>query len=541
MKTYYVSIAISLLPSVNLFSQAGSLDVGFGNNGILIESIGPKDEVAYDIAQQPDGKLVVAATLTTTGISGPFFTCFRYLPDGTRDSTFSNDGLAATLISPDGGDEPHAISIQADGKIILAGSVLKTGSPGIAQFGLLRYTKNGSKDNSFGTAGIVQTQIGGSNNYSGINDMVVQPDGKIVTGGWAQAVVMFSSDKHFALARYNQDGSLDNTFGNLGLLHLINNFKSEEINGIALQPDGKILAVGYQEDFNENQNLAVLRFNPDGSSDNTFGINGIAGIDLGGNLFEEGRGVLVLPDGKILVGGRNANNTTFVDAVAIRLLSDGSLDAGFGNGGLASVPFSYGSAIARQADAKIVLAGFTINMTSGNFEFNAARFLENGTLDSSFGNAGTVSYPISDHDSGVISALIQSDNKIVLAGAATFVDPITFIGKDKISIVRLLPGAVVETSDLTFGQKSLRVFPNPATRQFSLAFSGMEKPYEMTVQLFDVNGGLVKTFIENAPHSADPQIAVFEIPSTIANGLYFVKISTSEGILTQKLFIQNIE
>lgn len=257
----------------------------------------------------------------------------------------------------------------------------------------------GALDNTFGTGGKVITSLG--NFGDNCNAVAIQSDEKIVVGGFTQSSFT-SSD--FALVRYNADGTLDNTFGTGGKVITPVETNSRG-NSVAMQSDGKILLGGASHWY-----INLVRYHSDGTLDTTFGAGGKIITDIEGYYSEQCTSVAIQNDGKILLGGyghHNANDNPYF--IMVRYHSDGTLDGTFGTGGV--VIGSTGSAYSMgiQNDGKIVLAG------SSDWSFALLRFNADGTPDSSFGTGGEVLTPVGS--SGESIALgIQSDGKIVLGG-----------------------------------------------------------------------------------------------------------------------------
>ena len=203
-------------------------------------------------------------------------------------------GNGGKVITPIGnGDEgASAVAIQSDGKIVAAGSWEIIDY--FTSFALVRYNTDGSLDTSFGSGGIVTTAGGGSNTAS-FSDVAIQPDGKIVAVGSDP----YGNSFKFILARYNTNGSLDTTFGTGGKVLTLDGFA----NAVAIQSDGKIVVAG----------TGLARYNTNGSLDTTFGTNGIAG---GG-----GSDIAIQSDGKIVTVGTSNNGATQDFALA-RYLGD---------------------------------------------------------------------------------------------------------------------------------------------------------------------------------------------------------------------------
>jgi uncharacterized delta-60 repeat protein len=241
--------------------------------------------------------------------------------------------------------------------------------------------------------------------------VLVQPDGKIVVAGYPS-----NAPFDFVVARLNPDGSLDNGFDGDGVT--VADFgDSESAQGAALQPDGRIVVAGYTLE-STNRNVAVARFNPNGSLDTSFDPGGADGagkrtIDYGGS--DEAEAVLVQPDGKILLGG---NGGWTNDLVVARLHPDGSDDTSFDGDGAAGADFGgddLGYGVALQADGRVVVAG----RTPVNADVAVARFNRTGlaglSLDDSFADDGTRTIDYAGADGGR-AVLLQPDRKLVVAG-----------------------------------------------------------------------------------------------------------------------------
>jgi uncharacterized delta-60 repeat protein/uncharacterized repeat protein (TIGR02059 family) len=232
------------------YTSAGALDTTFDTDGKMTTDIGSSTtDNANAVTVQADGKIVVAGT------SANNFAVVRYTTAGALDTTFDTDGKLTSDIGSSTTDAANAVAIQNDGKIVVAGTSAN-------DFAVVRYTSDGALDSTFGTAGKKTTDIGSSTNDV-ITCMVIQPDGKILVGGY--------SDTDFAMARYNYDGSLDTTFGATGsktgkVTTDIGTSTTDVAYGITLQSDGKIVLTGVS-----NGDFAVVRYAATGELDTTFG------------------------------------------------------------------------------------------------------------------------------------------------------------------------------------------------------------------------------------------------------------------------------
>lgn len=308
--------------------------------------------------------------------------------------------------------------------LIVAGLFVSIAMTGVAQAAR-------ELDTSFGIGGKVVTDF--SNMRDVVNDMVIQPDGKIVVVGLTTFVNSIPRvDINFALARYNSDGSLDSSFGTGGKVStdFLNN---EDIAyGVALQSDGKIVAVGMALTINgyyPSADFAIARYNSNGTLDSTFGIGGKLTTEFltTGNV---ANAVVIQADNKIVVGGSANILHQFgwdPDFALVRYNSDGSLDTSFGSGGKVTTDiigqFAHSqdaiSALAIDSNGKIVAGG---SFTGANASFALARYNADGGLDTTFDSDGIVSANVfGANTGGVLRAMvIQPDGKIVAAGNTSY-------------------------------------------------------------------------------------------------------------------------
>jgi uncharacterized delta-60 repeat protein len=248
-------------------------DFGYGSN-----------DYGYSAAIQADGKILVAGSSRTHYSNYNFnynFALARYNPDGTLDTSFDSDGMATTDFG--NYDQAYSVAVQADGKILVAGSS-ETYPNG--DFALARYNPDGTLDTTFSGDGKVTTNFGSSaRGYS----VTVQGDGQILVAGF--------SGGNFALARYNPDGSLDTTFDGDGKLATDFGYLDYYYGySVVVQADGKLLVAGSNGD-----DFVLMRYNPDGSLDTTFSGDGTLTTDL--RTYDRGQSVTVQADGQILVAG----------------------------------------------------------------------------------------------------------------------------------------------------------------------------------------------------------------------------------------------
>jgi len=339
------------------YQSDGSLDVTFGGSGTLVDYT---NQAVRGVAVQFDGKIVTAGGMfpeddpTSPSLA---FKVTRYNRDGSIDRTFGDSG--AHVVAFNGFDEqPTALGIQPDGKIVVAGWTLAPFGGGY-DFAVARFNTDGSLDTTFGVAGTVTTDFlasdgSGADNYA--YALGIQSDGKIVVGG----VKHLHSNDDFALARYNSNGSLDGTFGDGG--RVTTDFSDDDAAyAVAIQADGKIVAAGGGSAGPSGLRLA--RYNANGSLDTSFGNGGKV------TSLNDATGLALQPDGRIVTSS-DANGF-----VVRRFTSAGAPDLTFGLAGAVNTNFAgtnEARSVAVQSDGKIVAAGSTCS--AGMCQFALARY-----------------------------------------------------------------------------------------------------------------------------------------------------------------------
>ncbi|HLJ92666.1 MAG TPA: DUF4214 domain-containing protein [Gemmataceae bacterium] len=361
------------------YNADGSLDSAFGKGGVVHTDIGSGISSATGVVVQSDGKIVVAGNAATGNVA-----VVRYTSDGSLDPTFGAAGKAITANLQAGN-----VALQPDRKIVVAGGAA-----------VIRYNADGSLDGLLG--------VGSAYRFSRVG---VQPDGKILTlATYTQTGVPYES--FTMLVRLNPDGTIDSGFSTSALNQPVSQFGP-----FVIQADGKIDLLTVLQAPSEA--LTVLRLNPDGSADMTFGTQGKASADVGVLAGYNPLALAVAPDGKIVAIGTSYGSSLTQFALA-RFNPDGSPDSAFGTGGKEITGGFTGSVnatasrVAIQPDGKILVAG------SFPTSLAVARYNSDGTLDASFGDAGQ--FADAEIANGLFSAapsalVVQSDGKfLVLVG-----------------------------------------------------------------------------------------------------------------------------
>lgn len=363
----------------------GNLDCTFGVNGVVTNSAG-SSQAANAVMVQPNGQVVVAGEMLVNRKNQ--CVVLRYNDDGTPDPNFGSAGMVLTPIGD--GSAINAIGLQSDNKIVVAGSAVIQGYPNLI---VMRYNSDGTPDTNFGTAGIFTQLIG---RRSSANALVIQSDGNIVAAG----VATVNNIESFLVLRLNSNGLLDPSFGIGGIV-------TDQIGGVniargvALDSNQNIVISGFiDEDF------AVLRYTSTGQRDSTFGNNGVVITPLSSD--SESNGVVVQADNKIVAVGFNDT----IGVIFARYLLNGDLDPSFGISGtgiltIDEVSNAAAKAVALQLNGQIVAAGFSCN------DFALYRLNTNGIPDPTFGTNGIVHNPkgATCPNQGASGPIIKEKNK----------------------------------------------------------------------------------------------------------------------------------
>jgi uncharacterized delta-60 repeat protein len=318
--------------AVARYNANGTLDTTSGTDkkakGVTITDLGSDGDYVRDMLVQPDGKVVVAGVSSARGYQS--YALVRYNVNGTLDTSFGTGGKQVTTLATD--VDTAEIALDANGRIVLAGSAGNYPLSGASDFQLARFLPNGQLDASFGAGGVVTTDFTGGIDLT--TAVTVLPDGKVVVAGTSEYREIGRYSR-VALARYNPDGTLDGTFGQGGTV--LATLDEDPTGGsdpsrdfaaftyaVAVQPDGKLLTAGqgmYRPEFGPNGFL-LMRFNVDGSTDLDFGPLGKGGALTPIGSSSAARALALQPDGKAVLAGWADFGGSASDFALARYLGD---------------------------------------------------------------------------------------------------------------------------------------------------------------------------------------------------------------------------
>ena len=409
-----LALAIVAALAISMAAQAaiGDLDPTFGAGGKVTTFIGSSNSVANAVAVQSDGKIVVAGV--------PLLT--RYNSDGSLDTTFGTNGI----VTNSGIDQGKDVVIQPDGKILVTGETCRN----CVTFAVARFNSNGSLDTSFGTSGIAgrpscNMPFGNLCSFDNVHSIAIQLDGKILVAG----EVSSSQENYswFQVVRYNSDGSPDG-------IREFDIRRYDYLTALIIEPNGKILLAGNTyENETPDYRLAFMRLNPDLTFDSTLGGNGTLVTDFGDVGFDD-YSIALQFDGKMVAVGQlsctiSASCPTQGYKFAFaRFNTNGSVDTTFGTNGVITNNFSLmddftnpGTLqlknIILQPDGKLIVGLDTFD--GSHYHFLLTRFNSNGSPDTTFGTNGEITTAFGNFDDHLHAIVLQPDSKIIAAGSTS--------------------------------------------------------------------------------------------------------------------------
>jgi uncharacterized delta-60 repeat protein len=470
------------------------------------------------LALQDDGSIVVCGF----SFFGKEIYLRRLTSDGRIDSSF---GLNGTVISSFGLEfhNPRDIAIQEDEKIVITGTSSFTGN--VNDIFLARYNTDGSLDSSFGDKSgwtlIPRT--------SHATTITIQPDTKILIAGSTRS---FTNTSQFFLARFDRNGIIDSSFGIDGIVKTDFDNEGDFINNIALQPDGKIVAVGiaYFSDGPSNKipYIAIARYLPDGTLDSEFGEGGKVKLKLA--EYAEGFGVGIQPNGKIVISGYTSKLKS--NYVVARYLSNGVLDSTFGENGVTVTDLGgnddRGYELVIQNNGRIVVRG-TPGITLAGYTGDRPgiitkikRWIRKNILNFTSTNDGSAAYYAVEQSSGAGFTTVKQIKPGKTGDVYSYPLPQNTNATYRIKAVQQ-DGSVVYSDAISAGTASagsISIVPNPAKDFISI--SGLQPDKICTINITNHEGKTV--LVKNI--SAAQKIDISHLPK----GIYFIRIQQDDEV-----------
>jgi len=474
-----------------------SFDTAFGTNGRkqLSVSFPTYEEIKKSVVQS-DNKVVVLTRMFVNNLL--FSGVERFNEDGSPDSTFGSNGKIGLGFYF---TEFDALAVDNSNNIIISGyTSLQSGL-------ILRITPAGNLDLSFGDQGITYLPEDFLTFLPRINSIKVQADNKIVLGGGNNV----NGIVDYLLIRLEANGTLDSTFGDNGISQVGLTDTMEMITSIEVLNNGKIVAVGFtQENFGNDLQAVILKFNSVGLLDPTFNGNGKYFTNRAVDFYMNGD-IKVQTDGKILSTFESIND----NFILYRLNSNGTPDTNFGSGGYVT---TYINGVDQSAqihynptNQHITLIGTTLSDEIGKFALT--RYFGNGETDFSFGDSGIVITDLG-HSVQAISASPTSDGKLVVSGLL-YDD----VAKDYDQVMaKYYLEESLSLSDLQ--AINIQLYPNPTTEKLYVHLKEGTAANNYTVT--DLTGKVVL----NGKFASEQGVTV----SNLTNGVYFITLDEFQPI-----------
>jgi uncharacterized delta-60 repeat protein len=429
-----VALAV-VCATVAAAAGAGSLDHSFSGDGKRLVRFSPYADNGYAVDVQGNGKIVLAGSSVRSGANNDW-AISRLQPGGGLDNSFSSDGKRFLSFDSTSNEAAFDVGVQGNGRVVAVGPA-GTAAGGL-DFGIVRLRPGGSLDTTFSGDGRRTFGFGNGTRPDRALAMAIQADGRIVVAGesFDQGI-----DSSIGVARLKPSGALDHSFSDDGkrLVRFDPNSGGDSAQDLAIQPDGRIVIVGYSG-VSSNQAIGIVRLLPSGRLDPSFSGDGRRLVRFQNGIYSDhGFGVARAPGGGIVVAGDTGSAGGVSFAVA-RLLSNGNLDHSFSGNGLRAVSFgpssqgASGRAVVVRGDGRILLVGSSIPAPMQS-DFGVAELLPNGDLDRSFAGNGKLSVAFGPSGSDNAYAVALAPNRrAVVAGSSSAP------GDQDFAVARLLGG-----------------------------------------------------------------------------------------------------
>jgi uncharacterized delta-60 repeat protein len=490
--------ALAIIGMLSANAQKGKIDETYGNLGSVNILVSTSKAAETKLLVLENNKTIVAGTFEFDSV---FLVCFN--ENGTIDNTFGKNGIVVTALKSE--NIINGLFLGKDNKLLLVVANYQFGFWGPV---LIKYNLNGSIETNYGIK-LINHKSPGPQSKSAL-----QNDGKIIV---AASVPIRFNDDDIWLIKLNNDGTIDNTFGNKGNLYLdLIDSSDDRFGDITLLEDGKILACGtivLSKSNGTKRYPFTLKLNENGSLDTTFGNKGLVISNYEDNTNQRSSNILLLPDQNFITTGdffpKNPTINSGKRFLTMKFDRKGKLDTLFGNEGYAVDSFldpsnsSESFKIIRQSDGKFI-AGGRVSEFLGNSYTAMIRYDEGGQVDGTFGEDGKVVSSISPTgQNSFIDMLLQNDGKIVL---------LSYDRNNTTTLTRYLNDEKLSISKLN--NQTISIYPNPATNILNIELPNQNLK-NCQANIYSYNGSLLKTETLN-----NQTIDIANLPQ----GLYFIEI-----------------
>ena len=498
-------------------AQSQFLDPSFNESGYAIIELTPYNDRTCEVIVQPDGKILTSGLFqfynTATGTDSITSFITRHNSDGSIDLSFNSTGIVYSDLSFSVELSSANMELLDDGKIVIAGTKRL---PGYDQMCVQKFNTDGTKDMSFGEGG-EKLIVSPDGYYSGSNCLKVQPDGKIVVAGVTSGLLI--------MGRLESDGQYDLDFGDNGIVAIYEGYPY--IFNINFLSDGSIIVTGDSDLYQ----IAIMKFNPDGSANTAFGTNGKKLLKYNFQTENHAYGLAIQQDDKIIVSG-HSNGLWLLYRVNP---NDGSLDNTFGNNGAVVNHFSGGTwdvatSVIAMPDNRILATGrYKKDSYVEKYNIVIIRYLPNGNMDSTFGINGMIEFDFGNRTDQGKSSFIQPDGKIICAGHT---------GNSEYSAIEMVILRCSEFSNVNTPElqkeSTFTLFPNPAGKLVNINIT-TPVTGTYTIEIQSIEG----KFIQNNEEVLNAGFNHLELVlPDLAGGTYIISIKGNDFVASQKMLVE---
>jgi uncharacterized delta-60 repeat protein len=524
-------IAFFLFLASVIHAQQGQLDNSFGVNGIVKQSHVPPFPSGNNpnvLTLLDDGKFMVAADLDFS------MAFYRFEKDGSLDTSFGDSGVVQIEMGWLTYDIVKSVIVQPDGSALAL--MQSNRHPDLQEDWsiayVMRFNPDWELDSTFGHfttyAQMGLTEVKTGFDVTEVSSFQLLQDGKMLISGKVRG--SFNSNVHTFVAKLNADGTFDNSFGSNGLVFPSWNNFTNGFSSLTLQPDDKLILSGWSRISYDTTVYAIARLNNDGTIDSSFGVDGlVAGTLPSANYYVQQ--LFLQEDGKILAW---INGDLFppLSLDVIRLNPDGSFDNSFGTDGTIHIPNDKVERISRilvDDEGSFFLAGYRDDSTYIRGEdFALAKLSSEFNWVEAFGDSGVTIIKDTSNTDILRTARVLPDGKVLLAGTAS---PIYYI--TNLKLVKIFGRDTLMTTDTTtippqdsllLNENGLTILPNPVGEDFQICYP-LEERSIITIDLFNSVGELLYSFLTEEVREEGVHCEQFIWPKDIIDkGVYFVRL-----------------
>lgn len=468
---------------------------------------------------------IVVVGNTYSFAPGSSFLVTRYLTNGVLDLTFGGTGYVTNLV----GDHCSAqcVSLQTDGKIVVAGNTYIPQANSVTNdIMIVRYNQDGTLDTTFGNAGMTIVSIP---NSQSVNAMLIQSNGNIIVGG--SFSLPLNSENTFALARFTPNGNLDTTFGIGGFVSTPNIVRGEILD-MKFIDNEDIIAVGRRQII---QNYLMVRYNSNGQVVNSFGPNNNGTVQVAYNNEAYLKKCVISDNNEIYASGATYNDVKF-NAFITKYNSNGIIDATFGVNGIKLRDFgNTENGISKSSFAVDIcfdnshnlLVGYSVGAIN-DYDFGLESYNSSGNLNTTFGTNGYFTTTFGIGHEYFKNMLVQPDNKIVMVG-----------DKGLQVLARVNNSALLSTGDFIPANNVAKFNPNPFTDFDSLSLT-INKSGTLNVALYDLKGMLLSNLITDKNVTEDVNFETLNFSNiSLPKGMYFLKVTLDNQLFDVIKIVKN--